>query len=173
MRGGEWLAVMSRGEEINNAAEQRIQCMTGCCSVQYFVPISHNHSPNFSQLQIRWKPVIEAMKIVWDTYSIKSYKSCAHCINVAGQQISGGNIGWISAHFMPWKRGRPSWMLSPSWGALTLHCLNWETSRLVQAICIQLITMSLVGHLAECIGWERRFNRTTYILSINISSKYI
>ena len=27
-----------------------------------FFPISHNHSPNFSQLQIRWKPVIEAMK---------------------------------------------------------------------------------------------------------------
>ena len=116
---------------------------------------------------------LKPWKIVWDTFSIKSYKSCAHCINVAGQQISGGNIGWISAHFMPWKRGRPSWMLSPSWGALTLHCLNWETSRLVQAICIQLITMSLVGHLAECIGWERRFNRTTYILSINISSKYI
>ena len=74
-------------------------------------------------------------------------------ISVAGQ-ISGENISWISAQLLQWKRGRPSWVPSPSWGALTLHCLNWETSRLVQAIRIQLITMSPVGHLAERIGWK-------------------
>ena len=45
-------------------------------------------------------------------------------------------------------------MPCPSWGALTLNCLNWETSRLVRAICNQLITMSPAGHPAERIGWK-------------------
>ena len=97
----------------------------------------NSDSPNLIALvscKFAWNLVIEAMISVSLVWKVE-------------------NISWISAELflLRWVRGRPSWVPSPSWGLLTLACLNWETSRLVLAPFKQYVFNNNSMYSTQCL----------------------